>query len=347
MIKAKDSEVDRGDEHLKVYLNVYDLQKSTNSITHSLGLGTYHSGVVIRNTEYTFSGESGVFSHKPRDIDAVFLESIFMGKTDVSSLSELNEIINELKQDFKPSDYNPLKKNCNHFSNELCKRLLDGKTIPNWVNRTAGIGSFFSKFIPSSTEQKLIEQNKAKQIMESVTVEKHQNENIYISLNSIVNMKGIDCLNQKKGCGVQNLFDSNDKKFLESDADEQLIITIPFQSAVNITALIFKATDKFKCPREIRLFSKTGTAIDFDNAEDMDPIQTIDLEPEQAVKGMAVPLQIVKFKNVNCLTLYVVNNYGAATSMINHLNIIGKPIAGVDLTKLQSTCSSCSGGNCG
>ncbi|KAG2374417.1 hypothetical protein C9374_010701 [Naegleria lovaniensis] len=343
------SSLSDSDEHLKVYLNVYDLQKSTNVIQHSLGLGSYHSGVVIRNTEYTFSADSGVFSHKPKDIPATFLESIYMGKTEVESVAELNEIINELKKEFKPSEYNPLKKNCNHFSNALCQRLLDGKTIPGWVNRSAGIGSFFSRFLPKSTEKNLIESSEAKQIMDSVKMEKYENENIYTSLNNIVNMSAIECLNQRKPNIVQNMFEMSDKKYLESDADEQLIIRIPFKTPVNITAIILKATNKLKCPREILLFTKTGMIVDFDNAESVEPTQVIEIDPDAAVNGVAIPLKIVKFKNVNMLQLFVSNNYGDNTTIINHLNIIGKPVATVDLNKLQQNapgCSSCSGGGC-
>ena len=48
------------EEGLKVYLNVYDLQKQQgffSGLQNSVGLGTYHSGVEIRNTEYMFSSE--------------------------------------------------------------------------------------------------------------------------------------------------------------------------------------------------------------------------------------------------------------------------------------------------
>jgi deubiquitinase DESI2 len=102
-------------DHLQVYLNVYDISE-TNSYTHNLGLGAYHSGVELRNTEYTF-GQSGVFNQfvfyffifksKPRDIqNAKFREAIHMGETSVSTIQELNQILQELSKEFPSSSYN-------------------------------------------------------------------------------------------------------------------------------------------------------------------------------------------------------------------------------------------------
>ncbi|EFC50217.1 DUF862/DUF1000 domain-containing protein [Naegleria gruberi] len=313
------------EEGLKVYLNVYDLQKQQgffSGLQNSVGLGTYHSGVEIRNTEYMFSSE------------------------EYTTILELNNIINQLKTSFKPSEYHPLRKNCNHFSNELCK-ILVGANIPSWVNRTSSVGSFFSNFLPKKTEQSLIDQAQVKQFFDNSNIEKHENQNIFTSVNNIVNMKSIECLNQKKPNIVQNIFELSDRKFLESDVDEQLIIRIPFISNVDITCLIIKCLDRLKCPREILVFTnKNGVSIDFDNVDSNEPTQVIEMDPEQCVKEVAIPLKIAKFKNISVLTLFVTNNFGANTTQINNLNIIGRSGMSVDLTKLSNNCPSCTGGSC-
>ena len=38
-------------------------------------------------------------------------------------------------------------RNCNHFTDELCKRLT-GKTPPGWINRAAKLGTMFPCVIP-------------------------------------------------------------------------------------------------------------------------------------------------------------------------------------------------------
>lgn len=42
-----------------------------------------------------------------------------------------------------------LTQNCNHFSNELIKRLFAGRqSIPGYVNRAAWFGSWFAPLVP-------------------------------------------------------------------------------------------------------------------------------------------------------------------------------------------------------
>ncbi len=48
-----------------------------------------------------------------------------------------------LREQFAPGSYHPVKMNCNHFSDALCKELI-GAPIPAWINRPATIGRFFT-----------------------------------------------------------------------------------------------------------------------------------------------------------------------------------------------------------
>lgn len=54
-----------------------------------------------------------------------------MGVCNLSN-DAIDEIISDLEVDFSGSSYNIFKKNCNHFSNELCIKLL-GKTVPSFL----------------------------------------------------------------------------------------------------------------------------------------------------------------------------------------------------------------------
>lgn len=49
---------------------------------------------------------------------------------------------NRLREQFPPGSYHPVSKNCNHFSDALCKELV-GAPIPTWINRPARIGGMF------------------------------------------------------------------------------------------------------------------------------------------------------------------------------------------------------------
>ena len=133
---------------------------------------------LLLGNEYSFSS-SGVFHTPPRQAPgARFRESIDLGGP-CPTASDVDCAIQELKSEFKGSDYHILNKNCNHFAGAisltqllcdlltcqliLLKRLTEyqlisealvryllGRSIPGYVNRLAGIGSFFSCLIPQS-----------------------------------------------------------------------------------------------------------------------------------------------------------------------------------------------------
>ena len=155
----------------RVFLNVYDLNEQSNEYLYPLGLGVYHSGVEISGVEYTFASESGIFEMTPKHAPpAKFRESIDLGPAPTSR--DISSAIEDLKHDFKGTDYHVLNKNCNHFAGTFTsylpkipqfylidevisyaemfvKRLLN-RSIPGYVNRLAGMGSMVSCLIPQA-----------------------------------------------------------------------------------------------------------------------------------------------------------------------------------------------------
>lgn len=99
----------------RVFLNVYDLNEQSNEYLYPLGLGIYHSGVEISGVEYTFASEAGIYEMTPKHAPpAKFRESIDLGPC--PSSREVSAAIEELKHDFKGTDYHVLNRNCNHFA---------------------------------------------------------------------------------------------------------------------------------------------------------------------------------------------------------------------------------------
>ncbi|XP_020624932.1 desumoylating isopeptidase 2-like isoform X3 [Orbicella faveolata] len=78
-----------------VVLNVYDMYW-INQYTFPVGLGVFHSGVVVHGKEYAFGGHpnnwSGIFEMSPKSVEV-------------------------LGDDFK-------FRNCNHFTSEFCQTAL-------------------------------------------------------------------------------------------------------------------------------------------------------------------------------------------------------------------------------
>jgi hypothetical protein len=105
--------------------------------------------VQIGSTEYTFGGGGGVFTHPAKEVStAKFRESILLGEFDGTS-RDIDSALDELRPKFAGDSYNLLLKNCNHFADAFSTRLLH-KPIPDYVNRMAYIGSYFSCLLPPS-----------------------------------------------------------------------------------------------------------------------------------------------------------------------------------------------------
>ena len=90
---------------------------------------------------------------------------------------------------------------------------------------------------------------------------------------------------------------------VESDADEQLLITIAFQGKVKIHSLSITSGAGAQAPKEVMLF--TGQVRNFDDT-DATADQSLDLESEQL--GQRLELRFVKFQQVETLTIFIKSN---------------------------------------
>ncbi|KAL9539486.1 hypothetical protein MBANPS3_010234 [Mucor bainieri] len=81
-----------------------------------------------------------------------------MGYTNLSQ-RQVDKVLQEISKEYvgtsyklltrvKKMDANTAQRNCNHFSEDLCKRLT-GKQAPGWINRAAKLGTMFPCVIPT------------------------------------------------------------------------------------------------------------------------------------------------------------------------------------------------------
>ncbi|KAK9736664.1 PITH domain [Popillia japonica] len=134
-----------------------------------------------------------------------------------------------------------------------------------------------------------------------------------------------ECLNENDEHPLTNAL-STGGGFLQSDCDEQLIISITFNQAVKVHSLKVKGPMD-KGPKTIKIFINQPRTLDFDMAESCSCVQELELSPGD-LEGNPVNLRYVKFQNVNNIQLFIKDNIsGNDVTQIDHVAIIGTPIS--------------------
>ncbi|TRY83249.1 hypothetical protein DNTS_032515 [Danionella cerebrum] len=128
-----------------------------------------------------------------------------------------------------------------------------------------------------------------------------------------IDIDKLQCLNESR--------DGDGKRFVESDADEELLFNIPFTGSVKLKGLIISGEDDESHPAEIRLF-KNIPQMSFDDTS---------REPEQAFRlnrdplaQLEYPTKIARFSNVQHLSIHVSRNFGAEATRVYYIGLRGE-----------------------
>jgi len=181
----------------------------------------------------------------------------------------------------------------------------------------------------------------------------------YKSINTEIEIKGLDCMNWKSELGsIRSLFENSspsglepkakakEADWMESDTDEQLMLFIPFQSTVKvfqlqITSLPPSSEDDddeaAKRPRTIKIYINNAHILGFEEAESRTEHQTITLSDDDWKDGTAtISTRFVKFQAVSTLTMFIVDAADDAESVrVDRIRIIGEGGEKKDPGKLE------------
>ncbi|PNW70683.1 hypothetical protein CHLRE_17g730250v5 [Chlamydomonas reinhardtii] len=128
-----------------------------------------------------------------------------------------------------------------------------------------------------------------------------------------IDFSGLECLNEAPNHGVANVlkqgYREQDELYLESDTDEQLLLNIRFQQRVRVSALVIKAIDEAKAPKTIKLYVNRPH-MGFSDTGSVPCAQELVLSGAQAAQGDPLPLKLVKFNNVDTLSVFIEDNQG-------------------------------------
>lgn len=110
---------------------------------------------------------------------------------------------------------------------------------------------------------------------------------------------------------------------LRSDADEQLLMCIPFTSPVKIKSICVIGAGDIENPSHMKAFINVEN-LDFSSATSMRAVQAWDLVERNVEGHVEYPTKFTKFQNVSKLWLFVTSNFGAEFTHIRYIGLKGE-----------------------
>ena len=128
---------------------------------------------------------------------------------------------------------------------------------------------------------------------------------------------------------ADNLFNPDPSLYCASDADEQLIIKIPFRETCRIRSINFIGATGENRPTVVKIFANANQAMDFDEASDTRATQELKLTDADMDKDKSTPLRFVHFQRVRSLTIFIEDNAGGDITTLSNIEIYGSTINGI------------------
>ncbi|KAF9257832.1 DUF1000-domain-containing protein [Marasmius fiardii PR-910] len=158
-----------------------------------------------------------------------------------------------------------------------------------------------------------------------------------VSLLEFLDLQQLNCLNESSEHSLKSIVESKSinkgsSKWLQSDADEQLLLNITFNQTVRVKTLIIKSNELAESPKQIKLLVNRPS-LGFEDVQDAveqpsgSAAQIIELSEDDVLKGNPIQLRFVRFQAVNSLHIFVNNNHGdEETTVISAIDLIGTPV---------------------
>lgn len=159
-------------------------------------------------------------------------------------------------------------------------------------------------------------------------------------LNDFIDLGTLECLNQDDEHPVTNAIRNSPSDAegaaaaaLQSDpdVDQQLLIKLGFRQPVKLKAIAFRAASEDEtAPQLVKVF-QGQMSIGFQEAEDQEATQTLELSASSVDECEPITLRFVKFQQVTTLQLFVQSNYGAEVTRISQVEFWGNLAEIVDM----------------
>jgi len=146
-------------------------------------------------------------------------------------------------------------------------------------------------------------------------------------LNKFISKEQSECLNESNVHTMVNALEVGADKFLQSDTDGQLLLSLTFNQPVKIHSFIIQGPRE-SGPKDIRLFKNLPKTLSFSELDNILSTQDFEMSGNDLEHGNPVRLRYVRFQNVQNLQIFVENNQSQTNkTQINYIGFVGRPVA--------------------
>ncbi|GJJ08670.1 hypothetical protein Clacol_002889 [Clathrus columnatus] len=159
-----------------------------------------------------------------------------------------------------------------------------------------------------------------------------QSDNLY----QYIDHSNVRILNATDDSNASKILKPWDKRldetlYAESDADDQLIIRIPFTGSVKLRSILIKSGPGNQTPSKVLLFANHDH-LDFVDVANIQPVQEFSIVQSREIGDYAVnwlnfTQRPAKFSNISSITLFFPSSQGADTTRLYYLNRKEAPTA--------------------
>ncbi|CAG9938804.1 unnamed protein product [Clonostachys rosea f. rosea IK726] len=107
---------------------------------------------------------------------------------------------------------------------------------------------------------------------------------------------------------------------LESDADEQILMTVPFTAQIKLHSILLRTSPSPSAPKTLHVYINRDD-MDFSAAEDATPVQKFELSQTSDVQE--IPVKRALFGKVHRLVLFFVDNFGDGDEDVSRVSYVG------------------------
>nr|DAD19634.1 TPA_asm: hypothetical protein HUJ06_021097 [Nelumbo nucifera] len=159
-----------------------------------------------------------------------------------------------------------------------------------------------------------------------------------VDLLDFVDWSGVECLNQNSSHSLVNAlkqgYREDEGLHLESDADEQLLIYIPFTQVIKLHSFLMKGPEDEAGPKTVKLFANKEH-MGFSNVSDFPPSDSAVLSLDN-LKGKPFTVKYVKFQSVRSLTIFIEDNQcGGDVTKVQKIVLYGTTVETTDMKALK------------